>query len=185
MPLYAPEGCVVLAATPYQTVVVSLLAVVEVVLMVFGEPLAGIPANFMVPLIAALLWADVGPAPNPPTPSTRYPHVFTACATGVVCVPVDAGIVLEPEVSVVEAPESAICKVKPSVSFVLTVMVSLAIVCAPDPVGVTLAVTVPLLVKTLITELIAELMVVEAVAAPATAGNASALTRSVATKITS
>jgi hypothetical protein len=43
-------------------------------------------------------------------------------------------------------------------------------VCAPAPVGVTFAVTVPLLVKTLITELIAEFIVVDAVAAPAAVG---------------
>ena len=51
---------------------------------------------------------------------------------------------------------------------VLTVAVSLAIVCAPDPVGVTLALTVPLLVNKLITELIFELMVVDAVRADTT-----------------
>jgi hypothetical protein len=60
------------------------------------------------------------------------------------------------------------------VLLVLTVSVSLAIVCAPAPVGVTFAVTVPLLVKTLITEPIAELIVVDVVAAPAAVGIATA-----------
>jgi hypothetical protein len=58
------------AATPYHTVVVSLLAVEEVVLIVFGEELAGIPANVSEP-IAALFCPEVGPAPKPPRPSTR------------------------------------------------------------------------------------------------------------------
>ena len=60
----------VLAATPYQTVVVAFVAVPEVVTSVFGEPLAGTAANVMVPLIAVLLAGEVGPAPKPPTPST-------------------------------------------------------------------------------------------------------------------
>lgn len=53
----------------------------------------------------------------------------------------------------------------------LTVTVSLATVWAPEPVGVTLTLTVPLVVKALITELIAEFTVVDAVAAPAMAGD--------------
>ena len=58
------------AETWYQTVVVSLVAVVEVVLMVFGLAVAGTAANVLDP-IAWLLALDVGPAPKPPTLSTR------------------------------------------------------------------------------------------------------------------
>jgi hypothetical protein len=50
-------------------------------------------------------------------------------------------------------------------------------VCAPEPVGVTLTFTVPLLVKTLIIDPMAEFTVVEVVAAPATAGVARRVRR--------
>ena len=53
---------------------------------------------------------------------------------------------------------------------VLTVTVSLAIVCAPAPVGVTFTLTVGPLVKAVMTELMFELIVELDVAAPATAG---------------
>jgi hypothetical protein len=50
--LYVPLGWEVLAATPYHTVVVSLLAVVAVVLIVFGEAEDGTPANLIAPIAA-------------------------------------------------------------------------------------------------------------------------------------
>lgn len=52
----------------------------------------------------------------------------------------------------------------------LMVIVSLAMVCAPAPEGITSTFTVPLVVKTLITELTTELIVVSSVAAPDNAG---------------
>jgi len=68
--VYVPVACEVLAATPYQTVVVSLEAVPAVVLSVFGDAVAGTAANLVAPM-AWLLALLVGPAPNPPRPSTR------------------------------------------------------------------------------------------------------------------
>jgi len=56
---------------------------------------------------------------------------------------------------------------------VLTVTVSLAMVCAPDPVGVTFTFTVPLLLNRLMTALMFELIVVEVVAAAANTGEQS------------
>ena len=50
-------------------------------------------------------------------------------------------------------------------------------VCAPEPVGVTLTFTVPPVVNTLITELMAELTVVDPVAAPAMAGDSTKASR--------
>jgi uncharacterized membrane protein YeiH len=69
--VYVPEGWEVLAATPYHTVVVSLDAVPEVVFRVLGEAVTGTAANLILPLIAALLCGEVGPAPKPPRLSTR------------------------------------------------------------------------------------------------------------------
>lgn len=100
-----------MAATPYQTVVVSLLAGAEVVLIVLGLPVAGTAANLILPLMAALLAELVGPAPKPPTPSTRYPQVFALATTGLAWVPADAGIVSPPETKSDEAVDSAIFSV--------------------------------------------------------------------------
>ena len=158
--MYVPDGVEVLTATPYHTAVVSFDAVVAVVLIVFGDPVAGTAANLIVPLIAALLAPEVGPAPNPPMLSTRYPHVLTAATTGVAWLPLDAGIVLLPDVNVLVPVVSASLSVYPLASFVLTVMVSLAIVCTPPDVGVASMLTVPEEVNKLIVEPIAELTVV-------------------------
>lgn len=68
--VYVPDGVEVLAATLYQTVVVSLVAVLEVVFRMLGAVGAGTPAKVRV-VIGWLLTAVVGPAPKPPTPSTR------------------------------------------------------------------------------------------------------------------
>src|SRR5262249_5495554 len=79
-------------------------------------------------------------------------------------VPAVAGIVLPPDVSAELAPVSATSSVYPAESLVLTVTVSLWMVCAPEPVGIMLSLTVPEL-EILMTGLRTELTVVEAVAA--------------------
>lgn len=99
------------AATPYHTVVVSFDAVPEVVLIVLGDAVAGTAANLIEPLIAALLCDEVGPAPKPPIPSTRYPQVFAVIYAGVVCEPLEAVMLLPPDVIEEPAPVSASCSV--------------------------------------------------------------------------
>lgn len=86
-------------------VVVLLLAVDEVVVTVFGDAEAGTAANLIDP-IAALLVLEVGPAPKPPRPSTRYPQLLAVSAAGVVWVPLTAAMVLPPEVRLLLAPDS-------------------------------------------------------------------------------
>lgn len=74
-----PAGWLVLAARAYQTVVVALEATPEVLANVLGEAGTGTPANFMVPLMAALLApegrtsAETADTVNPVTPSI-YSH---------------------------------------------------------------------------------------------------------------
>lgn len=80
--MYVPSTFVVSAIAPYQTVVVSLAAVVAVDLTVTGEAELGIAAH--VPdSEATLLCALVGPAPNVPELSIRQPHVLLPSAAGV------------------------------------------------------------------------------------------------------
>jgi hypothetical protein len=73
--------------------------------------------------------------------------------------------VLLPDSRVEPAPVSARVRVYPLESLVLTVTVSLAMVWAPEPVGSTFTLTVPLVVSRLIIGLRFELIVVEAVRA--------------------
>jgi hypothetical protein len=94
---------------------------------------------------------------------------LTAITTGVVWLPDEAGILLEPDVSVEEALVSASCKVYPEESLVLIVTVSLAIVWAPEADGTILSSTVTSVVKRLKTGLMTELTVVVAVLAETTA----------------
>ena len=126
--MYVPEGVAVFTATLYHTAVVSFVAVAAVVFNVCGDAVAGTGAYLTVP-IAALLIAEVGPAPKPPRPSTRKPHVFAVKATGEATVlPVIAGIELPPDTSAEDAAVSLRVKVYPAELFVLTVTVSLAVV---------------------------------------------------------
>lgn len=79
--MYIPLGCELVVRTPYQMVVVSFVAVVPEVLMVFGDADEGTPAHVVV-LDALFVSALVGPAPKPPTLSIRYPQVLFASAVG-------------------------------------------------------------------------------------------------------
>jgi hypothetical protein len=124
--------------------------------------------------MAALLTADVGPVPNEPRLSTRYPHRLAVRAVGAAYVPVVAAIVLLPETKLVDAFVSATDNVYPEELFVLTVMVSLAVDCTPEPVGVAFSVTVPLVVNTLIVEPIVLVIVVDCVSASTFIGNTTA-----------
>ena len=162
--VYVPEGAVVFTAMPYHTVEASLEAVVAVVFKVSGDAVAGIAANFAAP-IAVFDVAVVGPAPNPPTPSIRYPQLLAVSAIGVVWLPVLATILLPPDTSALDADVSPSFKVYPAASLVLTVTVSLAIVCTPLPVGIALMLTVPLEVSRLMTEPRVDETVVEVVSA--------------------
>jgi hypothetical protein len=134
------------------------VAVVAVVLTVFGALFAGIPAH-VEELLLLFVSAEYAVAPKPPTPTTRYPHRPFASAVGVVCEPVCAAKVLLPLASVVVASLSANVRVYPVVLFVLTVTVSLALLTAPVLVGVSDILTEPG-VLTLITEAIVTVIVV-------------------------
>jgi len=84
--VYVPFGWEESAFTPYQTVVASFDAVVEVVLIVFGEADEGTPAHVdeLEPLFVS---AEYAVPPNPPTPTMRYPHLLEASAVGEAWVP--------------------------------------------------------------------------------------------------
>jgi hypothetical protein len=151
----------VLAATPYQTFKVVPLVALEVVANVTGV-LAGTAAN-LAELMAWLLAEDVGPAPNPPSPSTLYPQVLATMAIGEAWVPLLAGMLLPPEVkAVAELLVSLSSNKYPALSFVATLTASLLIVWAPAPEGVTFILTVPDVVIDITSE-IWELIVVEPV----------------------
>ena len=80
-----PFGWADVALTPYHTVVISFVAVVEVVLSCTGEPLAGIPAHLE--LLVVLFASAEYEASNPPILATAYPHLLVPSADGLAWVP--------------------------------------------------------------------------------------------------
>lgn len=124
----------------YHTVVVSPLAVDDVVLSIIGEPVAGIPAHFDVldALLVSVEYEASKPfVPIPVVPvATAKPQVPAVSVTGVALVPLLAVKVSPPLTNVVVASASATVKLYPAFLFVLTVTVSLELLTTPPPVGV-------------------------------------------------
>jgi len=125
---------VLLALALYQTVVEA-EPFVEVVLIVYGEPLAGMPA-YVTALGAALF--KVAPLPvKPARLSMCQPQVPLMSVIGDAAVPVEAVMLLLPlTIEVVVALFSCMVTVKPAVSLVLALTVSLAVDCLPVESGV-------------------------------------------------
>jgi hypothetical protein len=86
-----------LAHTPYQAVVftVGFAGLEDDATVVAVWLLAGMPANVTLGTLP-LLSVVVGPLPNPPSPSTRYPHLFIVRSDGEADVPVDAVMLFAP-----------------------------------------------------------------------------------------
>lgn len=109
---------------------------VAVVLIVKGEPFAGIAA-YVSALGAALAKTPPGPAPKPAKESTRQPQVPFDRAAGVPVDPVEAVMELPPLViSVVRALFSSRVIVRPAESLVAAETVSELVDCLPVESGV-------------------------------------------------
>ena len=90
---YDPEGTVESAHTPYHTVVLTagFAGPLDDATAVPAWLLGGTPANDTLGILP-LFCAEVGPLPNPLSPSTRYPQVFIASVAGTAAVPLEAAI---------------------------------------------------------------------------------------------
>lgn len=95
---YVSAVMVASAHTLYHTAVVTAGSAATLVIAIRSADWTDVgTAAKVVAEAATLLLAEVGLAPNPPTPSTRWPQVFTDSAIGVVWFPVLARILLPPE----------------------------------------------------------------------------------------
>jgi hypothetical protein len=149
--LYDPDGKLEFAHTPYHTVVstAGFAGPLDVATVVPAWLLGGTPAKVTLGVLP-LLCELVGPAPNPDSPSTRYPHVLTASVVGEAAVPLDAVILLAPLVIALLVVLVVIVRLYPAVLSVSTEAVSLWTVHAPPGVGATLRVVDPPLVSVIV-----------------------------------
>jgi hypothetical protein len=97
--VYDPAGTLESAHTPYHTVVgtAGFAGPLDEATVVPAKLLGGTPANVTLGTLP-LFCAEVGPAPKPASPSTRYPQVFITSVTGEPDVPLEAFILPLPPV---------------------------------------------------------------------------------------
>jgi hypothetical protein len=85
-----------LAHKPYQTSVVTVGSAGDVLVAKVSGVLVEVGTGAKRRLgVDALVTALVGPLPNPPTPSTRYPHVSALSVVGDDCEALTAGTEVE------------------------------------------------------------------------------------------
>ena len=141
---YVPAVTAEFAQTPYQTVVVTagFAALDDDATWVPARLLGGTFANVVLGTLP-LLSGDVGPAPNPASPSTLYPQVFIERTAGDAAVALELGIL--PAVPVIElfVVLVVIVKLYPVGLSVRTEAVSLCTVHFPDGLGITFTFVVP------------------------------------------